>query len=243
MCPFSGRSRRFCDRAATRWTSWAPARKPPARWPLRLPISWCWISVCPIWKASKCAGEFASSRRCRSSSCRRASGEAEKVAALDIGADDYVTKPFSAEELLARIRVALRRVAEAEAPEVERVGGRRSDHRLQPSPRRSWRRRDPADAQRVRTAGAARAKRRPRADASRHPEGDLGTQRRRPAGTPLGPRRAAPQEDRARSGQSPLLAERAMGRLSTGQQPARVAPSRCASENVLFGRLTRRLSR
>jgi two-component system KDP operon response regulator KdpE len=48
-------------------------------------------------------------------------GEADKVAALDIGADDYVTKPFGAEELLARIRVALRRVAEAGAPEVERV--------------------------------------------------------------------------------------------------------------------------
>jgi len=33
---------------------------------------------------------------------------AEKVAALDLGADDYVTKPFDTEELLARIRVALR---------------------------------------------------------------------------------------------------------------------------------------
>jgi len=49
------------------------------------------------------------------------SGEAEKVAALDIGADDYVTKPFGPEELLARIRVALRRVFEAETPEVECV--------------------------------------------------------------------------------------------------------------------------
>jgi two-component system KDP operon response regulator KdpE len=35
--------------------------------------------------------------------------EARKVAALDGGADDYVTKPFGAPELLARVRVALRR--------------------------------------------------------------------------------------------------------------------------------------
>jgi two-component system KDP operon response regulator KdpE len=36
--------------------------------------------------------------------------EGDKVAALDSGADDYVTKPFGAEELLARIRATLRRV-------------------------------------------------------------------------------------------------------------------------------------
>jgi two-component system KDP operon response regulator KdpE len=36
--------------------------------------------------------------------------EVDKVNALDLGADDYVTKPFGPEELLARIRVALRRV-------------------------------------------------------------------------------------------------------------------------------------
>ncbi|MGH9411174.1 MAG: response regulator [Vicinamibacterales bacterium] len=35
--------------------------------------------------------------------------EQDKVAALDAGADDYVTKPFGVEELLARVRVALRR--------------------------------------------------------------------------------------------------------------------------------------
>src|SRR5438132_13627889 len=35
--------------------------------------------------------------------------EREKIAALDAGADDYVTKPFSGDELLARLRAALRR--------------------------------------------------------------------------------------------------------------------------------------
>ena len=43
--------------------------------------------------------------------------EADKVPALDLGADDYVTKPFGPEELLARVRVALRRVMSEEATE------------------------------------------------------------------------------------------------------------------------------
>ena len=41
--------------------------------------------------------------------------EQDKVKALDAGADDYLTKPFSAEELMARIRVALRHVARQSA--------------------------------------------------------------------------------------------------------------------------------
>ena len=41
--------------------------------------------------------------------------EREKVAALDAGADDYVTKPFGMDELLARLRAALRRAAPAES--------------------------------------------------------------------------------------------------------------------------------
>ncbi|HEX2712365.1 MAG TPA: response regulator, partial [Candidatus Acidoferrales bacterium] len=40
--------------------------------------------------------------------------EKDKVRALDAGADDYVVKPFSMEELLARIRAALRRASPAE---------------------------------------------------------------------------------------------------------------------------------
>ncbi|TML60775.1 MAG: response regulator [Actinobacteria bacterium] len=42
--------------------------------------------------------------------------EAEKVAALDAGADDYVTKPFGVDELLARLRAALRRTAPSGEP-------------------------------------------------------------------------------------------------------------------------------
>jgi len=50
--------------------------------------------------------------------------ESAKVAALDAGADDYVTKPFGAEELMARLRVALRhRVQTAgDAPRYESAG-------------------------------------------------------------------------------------------------------------------------
>jgi two-component system, OmpR family, response regulator RegX3 len=39
--------------------------------------------------------------------------EADRVAGLELGADDYVVKPFSARELVARVRAVLRRVAEA----------------------------------------------------------------------------------------------------------------------------------
>ena len=44
--------------------------------------------------------------------------EREKVAALDAGADDYVTKPFGIDELLARLRAALRRSGQAGEPVV-----------------------------------------------------------------------------------------------------------------------------
>jgi two-component system, OmpR family, response regulator RegX3 len=49
-------------------------------------------------------------------------GEIDKVVGLELGADDYVTKPYSARELVARIRAVLRRRGEAaEAPSAEGV--------------------------------------------------------------------------------------------------------------------------
>ncbi len=47
--------------------------------------------------------------------------EADKVEALDAGADDYVTKPFRTQELLARIRAALRRAPSARASEIQHL--------------------------------------------------------------------------------------------------------------------------
>jgi len=52
--------------------------------------------------------------------------ESEKVAALDAGADDYVTKPFGVDELLARLRAAMRRVESSPEPVYE-IGGLRVD--------------------------------------------------------------------------------------------------------------------
>jgi len=56
--------------------------------------------------------------------------ETDKVAALDIGADDYLTKPFGIQELLARMRVALRKginIQDAEPEPIFTVGKLRVD--------------------------------------------------------------------------------------------------------------------
>ena len=57
----------------------------------------------------------------------------DKVMALDAGADDYVSKPFSIAELLARIRAVLRRSSDSGASDIMETGGLRLDtasHRI-----------------------------------------------------------------------------------------------------------------
>ena len=45
--------------------------------------------------------------------------EAEKIAGLDVGADDYIVKPFSVKEVIARVRAVLRRAEKESAPKYE----------------------------------------------------------------------------------------------------------------------------
>ncbi|MET7401285.1 response regulator [Dactylosporangium sp. NPDC005572] len=76
-------------------------------------------------------------------------GSSEKVAALDAGADDYVTKPFNIDELLARLRSIIRRRPEPEAVSIVHIGdyaidlvahdARHTDGRRQHLTRTEWR--------------------------------------------------------------------------------------------------------
>ncbi len=67
--------------------------------------------------------------------------EEDKVEALDLGADDYVTKPFSTRELIARIRSAVRRVRAPARPEDAPI--EIGEIRLEPAKRQVTRRGSP----------------------------------------------------------------------------------------------------
>src|SRR6201985_1949309 len=65
--------------------------------------------------ASACAARCAGNRRCRSSCSPRPPGEdVDRILGLEMGADDYLGKPFNPRELLARINAVLRRQAAAQ---------------------------------------------------------------------------------------------------------------------------------
>ncbi len=66
------------------------------------------ISACPTAKATKCWPNCASGASVPVLMLSVRDAESEKVRALDDGANDYVTKPFGIQELMARLRALLR---------------------------------------------------------------------------------------------------------------------------------------
>ena len=148
--------------------------------------------------------------------------ERQKVRALDAGADDYVTKPFGSEELLARMRAVLRRRSD-EGDAAVRVGEleidladrsvRRDGEQLHLTPIEF-------DLLRARRAPGAPGHPPPA------PPGGLGPGLRGRDPLPPGALRARPGENRARSLQPALRDHRAGHRLPTAGRPvgrARVA--------------------
>jgi len=68
--------------------------------------------------------------------------ETDKVVGLTVGADDYVTKPFSPRELVARIKAALRRLGAVNGQKVELIS---RSVRLDPDARLAWKNDQPLD--------------------------------------------------------------------------------------------------
>ena len=67
----------------------------------------------PAWTALKFAAAYARTTRCPSS-CLPPGDDIDKVLGLELGADDYMTKPFNPRELVARIKAILRRSSSRE---------------------------------------------------------------------------------------------------------------------------------
>ena len=103
---------RSAPMASRRWRHFATRRRPPS----------CSTCVCPRCRAGMFAVRSRASRRRFPSSCLSAASDvSDKVLLLELGADDYVTKPFSPRELLARVRAALRRTTRAPSGEIDRL--------------------------------------------------------------------------------------------------------------------------
>lgn len=66
------------------------------------------------------------------------SEETDKIVGLSVGADDYLTKPFSPRELIARIKAALRRIQNSNIPKDTNAALIFSHIRIDPSERRVW---------------------------------------------------------------------------------------------------------
>ncbi len=121
--------------------------------------------------------------------------EEQKVRALEAGADDYITKPFGARELVARLQAALRRAAQAEGEPSIEVEGLEVDLAGRVVSRDG--RADPPHPDRVRPAARARAQPRTADDAPQAARGGVGSGIRGGHPAAAHAHRAAASEDRA----------------------------------------------
>jgi two-component system KDP operon response regulator KdpE len=137
--------------------------------------------------------------------------EDEKVRALDVGADDYVTKPFGVNELLARLRAALRRMGSPAGPILD-VGELRIDFDKHAVSRGGEL--VPLTAARVQAPGAVCPQPGQALDPPHDPPRGLGALV--PERAPLRPRLRlqAPPQDRARSSPPALPPHRVRSRIS-----------------------------
>ena len=136
--------------------------------------------------------------------------EVDKVVGLELGADDYVTKPVTSRELVARIRAVLRRRSEPEEVPSATLGGSGADGGPAGHGRRH---RGTATAEGVRTSRAAAAQRGPGTHPDATHRSRLGQRLRRGHQDPRRPHQAAAREDRARPEHAALHRDRARPRL------------------------------
>ena len=165
------------------------------------PTSCCSTSCCPGCPAPRCAARCGPRSSVPVIMLTARDSEIDKVVGLELGADDYVTKPFSSRELVARVRAVLRRAAPSPRTAAPaRARGRPGAHGRR-APRRHRRRRaGAAAAQGVRAARAAAAQRRPGADPRPAHRPGLGRRLRRRHQDARRPRQAPARQDRARPG-------------------------------------------
>ena len=154
--------------------------------------------------------------------------EADKVTGLEIGADDYVTKPFSIRELISRVRAHLRRAgmrSEADAPEDELLRGGPVEMDVAQARGHDRRRAGGLPTEGIRAAGGVPASQGPAAHQALPDRGGVGRRLRRRHQDARRPREASPPEDRGRIRTSPSTWSPFAGSATSSSTDQRVHPA------------------
>ena len=111
------------------------ARRPSTRPRCATPTSWCSTWACPASTASRSCEPIRAAGSTPVVVVTARDTELDKLLGLELGADDYVTKPFSPRELVARVRAVLRRSERASRAARPNRGGRPRARRSRDSAR------------------------------------------------------------------------------------------------------------